>query len=350
MRRTLPDHAGLMLFSELLEIPSPSGHEAQMAGFLAERLAKMGCTPEVDPAGNVMVRIDGESGDRPVHCIAAHIDEIGLVVTGIESGGTIRVDRLGGLLPWKLGETPVEILGDLGTTIGVVSMGSGHSRTESRRAPDWSEVLVWTGLSKTQLEAKGIRIGSTAVPVRDVRGPFVFGDPRDPWIAAWSFDNRLGVATLLQSLGKLLREGITPRSPMVIAFTVEEEVGGHGAKALAQRERLDVFVAIDGSPLVPECPLELDGRPGIRSQDRAAQYDQRLLAEIRRIAAEAGVELQPVVYPDAASDASLVYSVGACPRVACLGYVRGSSHGFEVAPLVTFDRMESVLTALISQL
>jgi len=133
-------------------------------------------------------------------------------------------------------------------------------------------------------------------------------------------------------------------------FTVEEEIGCLGAKVFAAREKPEIFIAIDGSPLVPECPVELDGRPGIRSRDCVATYDQDLLREICQLSADAGVELQPVVYSGAASDASLVYSIGASPRVACLGYIRDSSHGFEVTPLRTFDHLTTTLIALFSKL
>ncbi|MBU0595340.1 M20/M25/M40 family metallo-hydrolase, partial [Candidatus Bipolaricaulota bacterium] len=270
--------------------------------------------------------------------------------TAIESGGRLRVERLGGLLPWKIGESPVEVLGDCETVLGALSMGSGHSRLESGTAPDWDRVRVLTGLSAAKLAKRGVRPGSPVVPVRAVRGPFVFGDEEAPWVAAWTFDNRLGMVALLQAVDSLRCTNSTPRSPLLIAFTVEEEIGCLGAKVLAQRERPDVFIAIDGSPLLPECPVELDGRPAIRSKDRAATYDQELLAEIRRISEKAGVTLQPVVYQGAASDASLVYSAGACARVACLGYVRASSHGLEVAPLLTFDHLSTVVSALIDKL
>lgn len=136
----------------------------------------------------------------------------------------------------------------------------------------------------------------------------------------------------------------------MVAFTVEEEIGGLGAKQLAQRERPERFVAVDGSPLVPECPVVLDGRPAIRSRDRLATYDVALLEEICGIASGVGVELQPVVYAGAASDASLVYSVGASPRIACFGYVRASSHGYEAAPLTTFDQVTAVVEALLAEL
>ena len=350
MDRITSDHAGLRLFTELLKIPAPSGHEDRMIAFLVDRLRGLGYAPEVDPAGNVFVRLEGRSSDRPICCIAAHIDEIGLVVTALEPGGILRVERLGGMLPWKLGETAVEILGDHGSILGATSMGSGHSRAQASECPGWEGVRVLTGLSVERLAERGIRVGSPIVPARDVRGPFVFGDPANPWVAAWTFDNRLSVTCLLRALERLKNEDLAPRSPTIAAFTVEEEIGCLGAKVLAQRERPDVFVAIDGSPLVPECPLELDGRPAIRSRDRVATYDQELLREICRISSDVGVELQSAVYAGAASDASLVYSIGASPRVACLGYVRASSHGFEVTPLVTFDHMLTVTEALLANL
>ena len=348
MERLRVDHPGLALFQELLEIPAPSGHEGAMAAFLVERLDGWGYETHVDDAGNVAVRIEGTKEDAPLVCLAAHIDEIGMVVTQIDPDGSLRVTRSGGLHPWKLGEGPVEILGDEETIVGAASMGSGHSRLVVSQELTWERVRVLTGLTPESLGARGIRIGSPIVPAREVRGPFVFGDASDPMVASWTFDNRLGVTVLLQLLKRVIDEGLKPICSFLVAFTVQEEIGCHGAKILAQRERPDVFVAVDGSPLVPECPIALDGRPGIRSKDRVATYDQGVLTDLCRLSADAGVELQPVVYEGAASDASLVYSIGASARAACLGYVRESSHGFEVAPLSTFDNLLTTMTAFIT--
>ncbi|MFC2105429.1 M20/M25/M40 family metallo-hydrolase [Candidatus Bipolaricaulota bacterium] len=344
------DHEGLRLFSELLDIPSPSGHEDRMAAYLLSKLQSMGFQPELDSACNVIVRLAGQSLERPTICFAAHMDEIGMTVTQIHPDGSLRMERLGGLIPWKLGETAVTVIGDGAEITGMLSLGSGHSRQVVDAGSSWGSAKVITGLSPEALANQGIRIGAAVVPIREVRGPFVFGDDAFPWVGAWTFDNRLAIVSCLQALKELKEKSIEPRSPLTIAFTVEEEIGCLGAKVLAQRERPEVFIAVDGSPLVPECPLALDGRPGIRSRDRVATYDQELLREICRISLAAGVELQPVVYSGAASDASMVYSIGASPRIACLGYVRDSSHGFEVAPLRAFDALATTLVALFSQL
>jgi putative aminopeptidase FrvX len=338
----------LSLLEELLDIPSPSGREAEMAQLVQDKLRMVGYTPEMDLAGNVIVRLDGQTEKAPLCCLAAHMDEIGMVVTRVQEDGSLLVNRSGGLYPWKLGEKPVEILGDHQSINGVASMGSTHREIDPNRLITWSDVKVITGLTAEALQSAGVRPGSAAVPTREVRGPVVFGDPDDPLVGAWTLDDRMGVIILLQLMEKLAREGGQPQSPTLIAFTVAEEVGGHGAKSLAQRERPDIFIAVDGCPMPPGTSLQLDSRPGIWSKDRIAHYDQGLILELSRAAKQAGIALQPVVYERAASDAGLVYGVGAVQKIACIGHVRENSHGFEVARLSTAENVVNTLLAYLT--
>ena len=343
-------HEGLDLFTRLLDIPAPSGYEKAMAEFLMGWLREEGYAPETDPAGNVLVRLEGRNPEGSLCCIAAHTDEIAMTVRKIESDGSLRVARSGGLFAWKLGETPVDVIGRRGTIRGVVSFGSGHSKADAEQGASWSHARVLTGLDLQALEDRGITPGTPVVPVREMRGPFVFGSDQAPWAAAWSFDNRLAVAVLLLALRRIRAEGLRPQCPMIVAFTVQEEVGCHGAKILAVRERPEIFIAVDGSPLVPESPLVLDGRPSIRTKDRSAVYDPDLVEEIRRLSSAVGIDMQTVVYDGASSDASQVTSIGASPRAACFGYVRESSHGYEATPLATFDHLLTAVTAVIGGL
>lgn len=345
---SVPDHPVLDMFTELLAVPAPSGREDQMARLIHDKVAGWGYAPEIDGAGNVIVHLEGRRPEGPLCCFAAHMDEIGLVVTKVESDGSLRVDRSGGLYPWKIGEAPLDILGDAETIVGVLSMGSVHTAEAADKTPTWPDVRVLTGRSLEQLKAAGVRPGTTAVPVREGRGPVVFGDPADPLVGAWTMDDRIGVVILLRLLEVLRRESLAPIDPTLVAFTVSEEGGGHGAKVLAQRERPAIFVSVDGSPMPPDTPLELDGRPGIWSKDRLIHYHQGLLRAFCRAAEAAGTELQPVVFDRAASDASLVYSVGAAQRVACLGHVRENSHGYEVARLSVFENVVRTLRHFVT--
>jgi putative aminopeptidase FrvX len=347
MHMPITDHPALSLFSELLAVPSPSGREEGVAQIVRDTLDDWGYSHRTDGAGNVIVHLEGRQPGAPLCCIAAHMDEIGMVVTRIEADGSLRVVRSGGLLPWKLGEGPVEIVGDEGSVTGILSMGSTHTKSAADRAITWADVRILTGLSPEKLAEAGVRPGSTGVPVREGRGPVVFGDEQDPLVAAWTFDDRMGVVALLRLLDAMKRNSVSPYHPTLVAFTVHEEGGGHGAKVLAQTERPEIFIAIDGCPMPPGSPLQLDGRPGVWSKDSLIHYDQRLVKALCQAAVEAGTQLQPVAYDSAGTDASLVYSVGGAARVACMGHPRENSHGYEVARLSVFDNVLKTLVRFV---
>lgn len=348
MDKRVSEHPALKLFDELLAVPAPSGREERLAEIVRAKLEAYGYEHETDGAGNILVRLAGRCSRAPLCCLAAHMDEIAMVVTGINPDGSLRVDRSGGLRPCKIGEGPVEIVGDGEPIIGVLSAGSGHVAGTEDRPVTWADVCVLTGLSPEQLKAAGVRPGSTAVPVRAGRGPFLFGDPSDPLVAAWTFDDRMGVVALLRLLETIKRESIAPYHPTIIAFTVHEEGGCHGAKALAQAERVETFIAIDGCPIPPGSDLKLDGRPGVWSKDRITHFDQRLVRALCRAAERAGTELQVAVYDAAASDASQVFAAGAAKRVATVGQVRENSHGYEVARLSVFDNLLKTLIQFVA--
>jgi len=345
---TIHDHPALALFAELLAVPSPSSREEAMAGLIRAKLQSYGYAPETDAAGNVLVRLAGRDPNGPLTCFAAHMDEIGMVVTRVGDDGVLAVDRSGGLYPWKLGERPVTILGDVEAVTGILCMGSTHGSV-SDKAVAWADVRILTGLSAGQLARAGVRPGVVAVPTRDGRGPVLFGDPADPLVAAWTFDDRMGVVALLRMLEALARNGLKPRHPTIVGFTVHEEGGCHGAKVLAQRERPDIFIAVDGCPIPPGAPLQLDGRPGIWTKDRGGHYDQGLVRALCAAARRAGTELQPVVYEQAFSDAGAVYGAGAAGRVGCFGHVRDNSHGYEVSRLSVFDNVTKTLIQFVTE-
>lgn len=342
MQTTRPSHPALEIFNELLSVPAPSGNEEKIAAIVKHRIETLGYNPEVDAVGNVFVRLDGQEPAAGTCILAAHIDEIAFIVTEIQPDGSLSITRSGGLHPWKIGERPVEILGDIQMVIGVTSFGAGHTASLDK-AIQWQDVRVLTGLSPDQLAEAGVRPGSCGVPLRSMCGPVILGDTEDPLVAAWTFDDRMGAVALLRLLAELKEQAIVPYHPTIIAFTTHEEVNGQGAKALAFREKPEIFIAIDGSPIPPGSHVKMDSRPGIWSMDKLGHYDQKLIRFLIKTAKDAGTELQPVVHPSTASDASMVMEEGMASRAAVMGHVRENSHGFEVAKLSVFDNLLKVL-------
>ena len=341
----------LDLLSELCRVPGGPGREERIREVVSRELEPLVDHTKVDRLGNLIgVRSPrGRSAPKdPLRLmLAAHMDEIAMVVTAIEADGALRVTRSGGLQPYKVGEGPVEVLGSEGQVTGVLSMGSGHRADAADYCPMWKDLRIITGLSHESLAEAGVRVGSSAVPCRSVCGPVTFGDPGDPLVAAWTFDDRMGAVALIRLLEIMRERAIEPQRTTWVCFTVHEEGGCHGAKVLATRHKPEVFVAIDGCPMPSEANLSIDGRPGIWSKDKITNFDQRLVDLFCKAAERAGTELQVAVYDSAASDASKVYEVGAAARVATVGHVRENSHGYEVARLSVFDKLLDTLVSFI---
>ena len=87
------DHPALRLFCELLDAPAPSGREERIGKVIRSLLDRLGYAPETDGAGNVCVRLEGRKPDARLAILAAHMDEIGMVVTGVNEDGSLRASN-----------------------------------------------------------------------------------------------------------------------------------------------------------------------------------------------------------------------------------------------------------------
>ncbi|MDA0337566.1 MAG: M20/M25/M40 family metallo-hydrolase [bacterium] len=343
--------AGLDELTQMLQIPCPSGREERMAAHLTTQLQQRGASPRQDGQGNVWVDIPGrESG--PGVAIASHTDEIAMVVTAIAADGTLRLQRSGGLYPFKLGEGPVVLIGTEEDVPAHLSFGSGHTSdptdpvaqfNNGTRGITWPDCHLLTGLSPQDLAARGVRVGTCAVPAATGRGPTLFGPPEDPLVSAWLFDNRGGSLTLLQLWSWLREAGITPRRTLQLCFMVQEETGLLGAKGWVRRNEVECFVAVDSTPMPRGTDLTLDGRPATWSRDSHVHFDQGLISDLATAAQRAGTELQYAVYAAAASDATGVLQAGGAERCATIGYPRENSHGYEVVRWSVFRHLTATL-------
>lgn len=336
------------LFHALLQVPSPSGREWEMADKISALVKEIGYETERDTAGNLLVRLEGSDTEASPCIFAAHMDEIGVVVRHINDDGSLLVDKSGGLVPYKLGERPLQFLGDNETIIALPNLGHGHGGGQFTSGIAWEDITISTGLSQDQLKKAGIRPGTTGVPIAEGRGPVVFGNKETPLVAAWLLDNRGGIAVQLEAMRLLKEQGIKPRRPIIFAFTVHEEGGCHGAKILAFREKPEILVSIDICPITPHCGAALTEHPTILSRDRLAHHDQRMVATLLKACEIAGTEGQTVVSPFIATDASASYNAGSVPRVAAIGFPVNNSHGFEVATLAVFPNLSKTIVSLLS--
>lgn len=284
---------------ELVSAAGVSGSEEPVAAVVADQLSAAGIPPDRlqrDALGNRWLQF-GTSGEGPRRLLAAHMDEIGLRITSIRPDGICRVQAVGGIDPqlWEGTEVQVHTAGGIvPACIAPVSLHvtqrSGLGSTARLKAED---LYLDLGIgSASRVGQLGVRLldpvtwikGLTALPDGIVQGR--------------SLDDRFGCLALIELAKRLHRKA--PALPTVVAWTVQEEVGLRGARALQQRFPGPAEVIAVDSFTVGRGPRDstqfdsvfLGGGPALRAWDATTLLPDGARDAVIAAAAEAGITLQ----------------------------------------------------------
>ncbi len=276
------------LIRQLTETPGPSGYEGQVRDLVRSLVADYADEVRVDALGNLIVRKGTRrAGGRRI-MLAAHLDEIGLMVSHVDERGFARFVPLGGVRPWTCIGGRVRFLDGRVGVIGV----EGEVLRQSK----------WPAFEQLYLDLGGVpvRVGEVAVferPLADL----------GQRIVAKALDDRIGVAVLVETLRRLED---TPHE-VYFVFSVQEEVGLRGATAAAYAIAPEVGLAVDvtGSGDTPKglrMAVALGGGPAIKVRDGGMLADPRVVAWMARAAEEAGIPYQREVLPRGTTDAKAI--------------------------------------------
>lgn len=287
------------LLSKLINVPSPSGFEDRAREIISETLLEMGYEPIVDSVGNIYVVL-GEG--RPMTLLAAHMDEVGFIVRHIEEDGFLRVAFLGGLRASLLPGSEVIVLGDSRDYYGIIGSTPPHLLRDGKKEEiTMEDLFIDVGASsREEVLDMGIDLGTPATFVGNFKdwGEYVSGK---------AFDDRLGCYVLLRSL----KEASEPdMGSLIVAFTVQEEVGLRGASVLAHELKPNYAISVEGT-IANDTPGNKEqqvvtriGRgPAVRIMDRTIVASLRLFKHIRRLAEKNGIPYQIQLSPYSGTDA-----------------------------------------------
>lgn len=327
----------------MVMLHSPSGAEGEIDQFLNAQIKGLGLEPQSDAGGNIFVKIPGAGPETLA--ITAHKDEIGAIVTSVQTDGRVRVRQLGGSYPWVYGEGVVDLIGDHHSVVGVLSFGSRHVSHASPQfafkdeAPlRWADVWIETKLGADELAEAGVRPGSRMVIGKHRKAPIRIKDH----IASYTLDNKASLAILLE----LARRIKSPRPNVYLVATAKEEVGAVGARYFTQRREIDALIALEICPLAPEYSMVDGVEPVLIAEDSQGVYDDRLNQIIRGAAGGIGISLQMGVLSGFGSDGSCAMKAGHVARAACLGFPTQNTHGYEIAHLGAIANCIDVLAAV----
>ncbi len=284
------------LLKEICEVAGTSGFEQRIREVVIREIKPLVDSYSVDYMGNVVTIKKGR--ERKKVMIAAHMDEIGFMVTHIDDNGFLRFHTLGGFDPKTLTAQRVIVHGkkDL---IGVMGSKPIHIMTaeEKTKAAQIHDFYIDLGLPKKEVE-KYISVGN---PITRQRELIEMGN----CVNSKSIDNRVSVFILIETLRKLKK---VPYDVYGV-FTVQEEVGLRGASVAAHHIEpdfgfgLDTTIAYDVPGSQPhERVTKLGEGTAIKIMDSSTICDYRMVQFMKKTADKHKIKWQPEILQAGGTD------------------------------------------------
>ena len=262
----------------------PSGFECRAAEKARELLAPYVDEIRTDVLGNLIgVRRCGEE-NAPMLLLDAHMDEVGLIVTGYE-GGFLRFSNLGGVDARILPAAEVLILTEDGPLRGVIDVLPPHLLTdeEKEKPLKMEKLFIDAGFADEETAKKRVPRGtavSYATPC------FTMGEHA---LCGKSLDDRSCAAILIRAMEKLAGKKLA--ADVAVNLAVQEEVGGRGAQTGTYAVDPDYALAVDvtfarepGSPAEKTFKLDCGAVIGVGAATSRKVSDKlTALAEQRNI-------------------------------------------------------------------
>ena len=277
------------LLKKLTEVYGPSGNESKVAELVKHEITPFVDEAKLDKLGS-LIAIKKGTGAKVM--LAAHADEIGLIVTHIDKEGFLRFDTVGGVSAFRL--TGLRVVFASGQ-IGVINAEKGDPATAGI-----DKLFIDIGaVSKEEAETK-VSIGDFAAFRQD------FIDLGDR-VVAKAFDDRVGCAILVETAKRLKN---SPNEVFYV-FTVQEEVGLRGAVASAYSVDPDIGIAVDvtrtgDTPEAPTMDVSLGKGPAIKIKDSGIISNPRVKDLLIQTARDSGIPYQLEILISGATDASAI--------------------------------------------
>ncbi len=326
------------LIRTLTECYGPSGHEARVRELIMAELTKAGLLTRkgdarVDAMGNLIVRRPGTGRGRRV-MLAAHMDEIGIVVTHVDQKGFLRFAAVGGVRQLPLLGGRVRFSGG---TVGVIGL---EKLEDASRVPTLEKFYIDVGAESR--ESCPIAVGDVGCFQRPCEE---LGDR----IVAKAMDDRIGCAVLIQ----VMRELAASPHEISFVFTVQEEVGLRGAVTSGYGAEPDVALAVDVTLTgdTPECApmaVELGAGPAIKIKDGGMLTHGGVKKWLLDTAREAGVPFQREVLVAGTTDASAIQTTRAGVPAGCVSIPTRYVH--MPSEMVDYRDVQGAVKLLVSAL
>lgn len=281
------------LIKKLVEAYGPSGREEQIREVIEGEILGLADEVRVDAMGNLIALKRGSGGGLRV-MLAAHMDEVGVIVTHVDEKGFLRFAPVGGINPLTLlGKQVVFADG----TVGVFGLEKREPE-EEKRVPELDKLYLDVGAKNK--ESVPVRVGDIACFQRS----FLAQGDR---LIAKSFDDRIGCAVLIQ----VMRDLKASPHDVYFVFSVQEEVGLRGAITSTYGLQPDLGISIDvtatgDTPEARTLAVSLGEGPAVKVKDGGMLAHPAVKNLLVETAEELGIRYQLEVLERGTTDAMAI--------------------------------------------
>lgn len=226
----------MQLMRELCLASGVSSGEDEVADIIERELKDVADTIERDTIGNIIATKKG-SKKAPKVMLAAHMDEIGLMVKYIDDNGFILFSKIGGINDQMLMNQTVTIHSSVGEdVIGVIGSKPPHviKPEERNKIVKYEDMFVDIGAKDKEDAEKMVRIGDL------MSFNSIFAEYPNNLVMGKALDNRVGCYVIIEVLKR-----VNTDATVYAVGTVQEEVGLKGAKTSAYKLNPDYAFALD---------------------------------------------------------------------------------------------------------
>jgi endoglucanase len=333
------------LLKQLSEAAGVPGHEEPIRSIIRDALSGHVDTIEVDNLGNMIAH---RKGAGPVVAIAAHMDEIGFIVSFIEEdSGFLRIHPLGGFDPKTLIAQRVLVHASHDELIGCIGSKPVHIMSEEdRKKPvKLTDLFVDLGLPKEEAK-KRVSVGDTVT----LRQEFI---TYESVLSGKALDDRAGVYIAIEAIKRAEKIGCD----LYFIGTTQEEVGLRGARVAGFTVKPKIGIALDSTiaadmPGIPgqEQVTRLGTGVAIKLTDSASISHPGLVRALRRLAEERKIPYQMEILSHGGTDAGALQMAQGGAAVATLSLPTRYVHSVvEMAHQADLEAMISLLKAFIEE-
>jgi putative aminopeptidase FrvX len=288
----------------LSETPGPVGRESLVQEKVKKHLMNLGLQVSQDRIGNLTATM---AGTNKHYALVSHADEVGFLVSNIDSSGFIRVKwNTTGHMPdlRLLPGQHVVLMTDDAMVPGVFCVKTAHiAGSEGKnRLPEYSEIFLDIGAaSAEEVGEKGVHIGTPVLydTMLKQNGRNVVGK---------SMDDRVGLTMMMAIAEGFSKIPDNERPTLTFVSTVMEELGAKGAASVASKLDVDgviileIGLADDYPGTAGEAGVALGKGPVVVVKDTQLHYSHEMIEKFIETADRKGIPIQRAVYHNYATD------------------------------------------------